>query len=43
LSVGQANGTTVEGDPMEFVLVATGRADPARLGLGADVNIYAAP
>jgi uncharacterized protein (TIGR03083 family) len=43
MSVGQANGTTVEGDPMEFVLVATGRADPARLGLGADVNIYAAP
>lgn len=41
LSVGAANGTTVEGDPLEFVLVATGRADPTRLGLDATVNIYA--
>ena len=30
------------GDPLQFVLVATGRADPAPLGLDASVNIYRA-
>jgi uncharacterized protein (TIGR03083 family) len=35
-------GTTVTGDPMEFVLAATGRTDPAPLGLDERVNIYAA-
>jgi uncharacterized protein (TIGR03083 family) len=34
-------GPTVTGDPLEFVLAATGRADPAPLGLDASVNIYA--
>jgi uncharacterized protein (TIGR03083 family) len=31
----------VAGDPFTWVLVATGRADPATLGPGAPVNIYA--
>ena len=35
-------GPTVTGDPLQFVLVATGRADPAPLGLDPSVNIYAA-
>ena len=35
-------GPTVAGDPLEFVLVATGRRDPGALGLDATVNIYAA-
>ncbi|MHB8464105.1 MAG: maleylpyruvate isomerase family mycothiol-dependent enzyme [Acidimicrobiales bacterium] len=34
-------GPAVTGDPLTFVLVATGRADPAQLGLDAKVNIYA--
>jgi len=25
---------------MEFILVSTGRADPARMGLGPEINIY---
>jgi uncharacterized protein (TIGR03083 family) len=43
VTVGHANGdgTTVEGDALEFVLIATGRDDPAKLGLDATVNIYA--
>jgi hypothetical protein len=43
VTVGHANGdgTTVEGDALEFVLTATGRDDPAKLGLDATVNIYA--
>jgi uncharacterized protein (TIGR03083 family) len=43
LAVGQADGRKVEGDPLQFVLVATGRDDPAKLGLDASVNIYAQP
>ena len=35
-------GPTVAGDPLEFVLVATGRRDPGALGLDGTVNIYAA-
>jgi len=35
-----SGGLKVAGDPLEFVLVATGRADPGRFGLGADVNVY---
>jgi len=31
----------ITGDPLAFVLAATGRADPATIGLGPDVNIYA--
>jgi uncharacterized protein (TIGR03083 family) len=30
----------IEGDPMQFILVATGRADPASMGLGPEINIY---
>jgi uncharacterized protein (TIGR03083 family) len=33
-------GRRVEGNPLEFVLAATGRSDPAALGLDADVNVY---
>jgi uncharacterized protein (TIGR03083 family) len=33
-------GEKITGDPLEFVLVATGRADPSRLGLDESVNIY---
>jgi uncharacterized protein (TIGR03083 family) len=32
--------TLVTGDPMQFILVSTGRADPATMGLDAAVNIY---
>lgn len=34
-------GPTVAGDPLAFVLVATGRVDPSTLGLDGTVNIYA--
>ena len=34
-------GREVNGDPLQFVLAATGRLDPSTLDLGADVNIYA--
>jgi hypothetical protein len=34
-------GAKINGAPLPFVLAATGRADPAPLGLAADVNIYA--
>jgi uncharacterized protein (TIGR03083 family) len=36
-----SGGRRIEGDPYEFVLAATGRSDPAPLGLDATVNIYA--
>ncbi|HEX7167509.1 MAG TPA: maleylpyruvate isomerase family mycothiol-dependent enzyme [Acidimicrobiales bacterium] len=36
-----AGGKTIEGDPLDFVLVATGRRDPATLGLDDKVNVYA--
>lgn len=35
------DGQRVEGEPLAFVLAATGRIDPAPLGLDASVNIYA--
>ncbi|MGH8979278.1 MAG: maleylpyruvate isomerase family mycothiol-dependent enzyme [Acidimicrobiia bacterium] len=35
-------GPTITGDPLAFVLVATGRGDPASLGLDEQVNIYRA-
>jgi uncharacterized protein (TIGR03083 family) len=35
-----AGGPDVRGDPLRFVLVATGRADPAELGLDEHVNVY---
>ena len=30
----------IEGDPMQFILVSTGRADTAGMGLGPEINIY---
>lgn len=33
-------GRRIEGDPYEFVLAATGRGNPAPLGLDETVNIY---
>jgi uncharacterized protein (TIGR03083 family) len=33
-------GRTITGDPMAFVLVGTGRADPDTFGLDGTVNIY---
>jgi uncharacterized protein (TIGR03083 family) len=30
----------ITGDPMQFILVASGRADPATMGLDPTVNIY---
>lgn len=38
---GQASARPASSDPLRFVLVATGRADPAELGLDEHVNIYA--
>jgi hypothetical protein len=35
-------GRRIDGDALQFVLVATGREDPASLGLDASVNLYAA-
>jgi len=43
-AVGESGGTgtpRIEGDPFDFVLAATGRADPATVGLDGSVNIYA--
>jgi len=34
-------GTRVEGDPLTFVLAATGRGDAAAAGVDASVNVYA--
>jgi hypothetical protein len=34
-------GDPVTGDAKQFVLVATGREDPQKIGLDATVNIYA--
>lgn len=36
-----SGGRRIEGDPYEFVMAATGRGEPAPLGLDATVNIYA--
>jgi uncharacterized protein (TIGR03083 family) len=33
-------GREVAGDPMQFVLVATGRAEPATMGLEVGVSVY---
>jgi uncharacterized protein (TIGR03083 family) len=33
-------GTEAWGDPLEFVLAATGRLDPATLGLDPSINVY---
>lgn len=34
-------GRRVEGDPYDFVMIGTGRADPSELGLDPSVNVYA--
>lgn len=34
-------GREISGDPLEFVMAATGRADPQKLGLDPSVNLYA--
>jgi hypothetical protein len=36
----RGGGDPVAGDPLDFLLAATGRADPAPLGLDDRVNIY---
>ena len=40
LVAGGDEGNVIEGDPMQFILISTGRADPADLGLDTTVNIY---
>jgi len=35
-------GRRIDGDALQFVLVATGREDPTSIGLDASVNLYAA-
>jgi uncharacterized protein (TIGR03083 family) len=34
-------GNRISGDPLQFVLVATGRLDPSAFGLDPTVNVYA--
>jgi uncharacterized protein (TIGR03083 family) len=34
-------GRAIHGDPLAFVLAATGRADPTTIGLDGSVNVYA--
>lgn len=41
VEVGSGGGVEVTGDPFAFVLAATGRYDPARLGLDHTINVYA--
>lgn len=43
LPVSGGGGRRVTGDPLTFVLVATGRADPALAGLDETVNVYRSP
>jgi uncharacterized protein (TIGR03083 family) len=38
--VSGGGGQRVTGDPLEFVLAATGRTDPSTLGLDDTVNVY---
>jgi hypothetical protein len=33
-------GPVISGDPMRFVLAASGRCDPAELGLDENVNVH---
>ena len=37
---GGDDSRVIKGDPMQFILVATGRADPATMGLEPEINIY---
>ncbi|HXW45880.1 MAG TPA: maleylpyruvate isomerase family mycothiol-dependent enzyme [Streptosporangiaceae bacterium] len=36
-----AGGSEITGDPLEFVLAATGRRDPSAIGLDPAINVYA--
>lgn len=38
--VSGGGGAVIGGDPLAFILVSTGRADPSTLGLDETVNIY---
>lgn len=38
--VSGGGGTRVTGDPLDFVLVGTGRKEPSTLGLDETVNVY---
>lgn len=38
--VGDGSAGRITGDPMQFVLAATGRGDPAAFGAGPELNIY---
>lgn len=40
LAVGDGSGRRVTGDAYEFALAATGRSDPAAIGLDDTVNVY---
>jgi uncharacterized protein (TIGR03083 family) len=40
VAVGDGSGQRITGDALDFVLVATGRRNPATLGLDETVNIY---
>ena len=39
--VSGGGGRRIDGEPLAFTLAATGRLDPASLGLEPDVNVYA--
>ena len=39
-TIGGGGGIEITGDPLTFILVATGREDPSVLGLDETVNIY---
>lgn len=38
--IGDGSGRVITGDPYDFIMVATGRSDPATLGLDETVNVY---
>ena len=38
--VSGGGGRTIDAEPLEFALVASGRLDPSRLGLDETVNVY---
>lgn len=38
----KGGGQVLTGDPLDFVLAATGRKDPMAVGLPADLNVYGA-
>ena len=40
IPISGGGGRRITGDPVDFVLVATGRRDPATLGLDETVNVY---